>query len=830
MPNTEEKKDKKPGFVSDAQDLFRKLNGRIEASRMQARQQAAYADQDPAEDDDAPYSPMADVAIAMPEEEKKSDEDLTEEELRDFFDGYLEDSTELEAPVSYDDVHKQVVAGRARTAAPSRADVARNINEAERYVEELTERHAQEGGSDESFSIPACEDTTGGFAVDVRDTQQLNTFAPGTDLPEDLSMEPTRVIHTATEDVPVPELPDDTDMMRAFGLTTEGRVTDETRLFEDVSIDDALLSDDGEAYGGAEPLDRHIKLEEPRGFEYEDASQNASIFAVFKSKYTMEKARLALAAAFALLLGLLENVSAIADIFGNNVNVIAVDWVLAFICAALVFDRIIQAAKDLLRLELTADTVTLAAFVLSVITTGITLFVAPVSGRVYLYNFPFAICVLLTILSAFITLRRDVYSFKIVSSHQPKRSLVPSNEGVNAPEGMYFDGYLGEQERVSTVREADFVHSFFAHRAEKTKQRLLLRIFIPVCLLFSVLFFLVSLLVMDYTLTESLGAMYAAFMMGAPVIAFIAYTYPLYLASRRAYGYHSAIIGDKTHENYEDTAIVAFRDEDAFPVGRAKVKSLKLYADRKIESVMYYASSVYDKLGGPLASVFRQATLNGVISKNVELVEVSCGGVSAMVDGKNIVVGCPEYMEEQCFEIMPDEGDEEHTGNTNKRILYLACDQIVIAKFYVRYTTTADFLYMASRLANMGVGTSIRTADPCIDDGLLAANNLSPEKYPVRVVKGVLPEKAKGDISAKDGGIVSIGTTKELVSTFLLCDRIENVKKIGFILKAVATVLGIAVMLLLLFTGHVTGLLSVFPALYQLFWLIPILIVSRIYI
>ena len=154
----------------------------------------------------------------------------------------------------------------------------------------------------------------------------------------------------------------------------------------------------------------------------------------------------------------------------------------------------------------------------------------------------------------------------------------------------------------------------------------------------------------------------------------------------------------------------------------------------------------------------------------------------------------------------------------------------MIAKFYVRYTTTADFLYMASRLANMGVGTSIRTADPCIDDGLLAANNLSPEKYPVRVVKGVLPEKAKGDISAKDGGIVSIGTTKELVSTFLLCDRIENVKKIGFILKAVATVLGIAVMLLLLFTGHVTGLLSVFPALYQLFWLIPILIASRIYI
>ena len=68
MPNNEEKK---PGFVNDAQGLFRKLNGKIEAHRAQGKMTADEVPDFPVppseeEDQDIPYSPMVDMPIPMP--------------------------------------------------------------------------------------------------------------------------------------------------------------------------------------------------------------------------------------------------------------------------------------------------------------------------------------------------------------------------------------------------------------------------------------------------------------------------------------------------------------------------------------------------------------------------------------------------------------------------------------------------------------------------------------------------------------------------------------------------------------------------------------------
>ena len=810
MPQNDELKETKTGLVSDAQNLFNRLNGRRDRRRAAMQPEIDVSSENALEEAEAEaFSPVADMSIPMPEIEESLDKgELTEEELRELFERCFGDGANSER--SSDETEYEV-------CAP--ADIKKNIDEAKRYIDELTAKKMQDG-EDVSFAIPACEDTTGGFAIRVRDTQQLDAFAPDASS-GDADEARMQTVHAATEDVVVPDFTVETDMMKQFGMD----ISDETKLFEDVP----LIGDDTVTQ---EPTDSSVrqneKTDEPIGFEYTSPAQTASVFSVYKSKYAMEKVRMTLVVAVALLLGLLENVSAVADIFGSNVNVIAVDWGLSIICAALVFDRIFDAAKKLIRAEFIPDTVTLVAFTLSVIATGVALFAAPAAGHVYLYNFPFAVCALMSMLASLISLRRDVYSFKIVSSSQPKSTLRCSAESEDVPEKKSFFDYLGEDERICTIQQTDFVQSYFKHRAEKPRGKFALHIFLPVSLGFSVFLFLMALLVKDYTGIQSFGAMYSAFLLSAPIAIFAAHCYPLYLAARRAYGYRSAIVSDKTQENYEKVSVIAFRDEDAFPAGRAKVKSLKLYADRGIESVMYYASSVYSELGGPLAPVFRQATLNGIISKRVEILELSYGGVCAMVDGRNVVIGCPDYMEEQCFELIPDEGDEQYDGISNKRILYLACDQIVIAKFYVCYTTTADFLYMSNRLANAGVGTAIRTADPGIDDGLLAACNLNPEKYPVRVIGGVLPQKIAGDASATNGGIVSVGTTKELIKTFLLCDRLGDLSKIHFVLMTVAAILGAAVMLLLLLTGHLQTMISVFPALYQLFWLIPIGIVSRL--
>ena len=179
---------------------------------------------------------------------------------------------------------------------------------------------------------------------------------------------------------------------------------------------------------------------------------------------------------------------------------------------------------------------------------------------------------------------------------------------------------------------------------------------------------------------------------------------------------------------------------------------------------------------------------------------------------------------------MPEDGDEECEGRSNRRILYLACEQVIIAKFYIQYNTTSDFVYIIRHLMDAGICASIRTADPCIDDGILYDNKMDPDRYPIRIMKGVLPEEKTETVSAEKGGVVSVGSAKDMVRTLLLCDKLVNVGKTNLVLKIVASVLGIAVMALVLFTGTSTGMLSLYPALYQLFWLLPLIFVSKIYI
>ncbi len=587
-----------------------------------------------------------------------------------------------------------------------------------------------------------------------------------------------------------------------------------------------------------EEADPHMETAPDHPLDYEDHSQNESIRARFQAQYHSTKVRLILSAALVLLLGLLENVAPVSAIFGNNLNVVAIDWVLTLAAAILVADRLKVALKLLVRFEFDCDTVTLFSFVLSLVATGVTLFTAQKGEVIFLYNFPFAVCVFLNLLYVFITFRRDLFSFKILSSEKTKNVLVRVSSTVPArassgekqlPEKVAFPEQLEDEGDICAVEKAEFVSSFFAHRNERANFKFFLKIFIPECLIFSILFFVVSYFVLKNGMAESLGTAYASFLMSAPFSAFIAYAYPLYRASRRAYTYRSAILGEKTYENYEDTAVIAFRDEEVFPAAQTKIeRMICMDPDNMINSI-YYAASLYAKLGGPLAEIFRRATLDEKISEEVEILELGDEGVAAVIDGKHISIGMASYMESQCFETIFEPEDRGYEGKTNKRILYLACDQVTIAKFYIQYAINVDFLQMVQRLADADMGISIRTADPCIDRELFHVNGIHL-KAPLKVMKGILPEIESDRISAKAAGIVSTSSIEDLLKTFRICGKIANVKKVNFVLKTVASILGIAVMVLVLFTGNAGKMLSIFPVLYQLFWIIPIFITSKLYV
>ena len=843
---------------NSAQGLLRRLNNRYDATRVEAEKSAmknldSIEDTDAGDPDVVEYTATAERAAAKPKKKRGRPEDtgeISEEELQSLFNKYLGAESPTSDEPSYDSVHQKILDAEQRSGVDStpKTDVEKNIDEAEKYIDAITTGDfpvQKDEVLDDGKSEKIPDADTGDYRfVDM--PENLTVYEPKTEEstasePEDATTRQDAEVgreETPIEPAEEMEIPSDTAMMKAFGLNPQKEATkDSEKLFDEFS-----LGDTGEFQSTEEITARELDGEDaepvlineqaPGEFEYRSSEQNKTIFQIFKSKYTFAKLRMVAAGALAVLLLFFENLSAVPEMLGGTENFVALDWLFSFALAALVLDRMIAAVKSLIKFEFDVDSITLIGFLLSVVTTLVTVFATPSYETPRMYNFAFAVCVFLNTVCLFISLRRDVYSFKIVSSGKVKKVLARSDSESDTvmPEEAEFSEYLGEGAQIASIQRTDFVTDFFARRKENPKSKAVLKIFVPVCFGIAVLFFFLARFGMDMTVSASFGAAYATFLMSVPFVAFLSYSYPIYLASRRAYTYHSAIVGDKTPEEYENTSVMAFRDEDAFPAGKIKIRGIKIYADRNIENVVYYASSVFSKLGGPLSTVFRQATLNSVISEDVEIREMANEGVCAMVDGKNIVIGRPAYMESQCFETMPEDGDEECEGRSNKRILYLACEQSIIAKFYIQYNTTSDFIYIVRHLSESGICVSIRTADPCIDDGVLYDNKMDPDKYPVRIIKGILPGEKTETFSAGQGGVVSVGSAKDMVRTLLLCDKLANVGKTNLVLKIVASVLGVAVMALVLFTGASAGLLSLYPALYQLFWLLPLIFVSKIYI
>ncbi len=614
-----------------------------------------------------------------------------------------------------------------------------------------------------------------------------------------------------------------TEQTKAFDV---GRETERPGFFGEYSEKKSDFSDTSEvaAFNENEKKSKKKQKKQPTSthFEYTSPMQDRKIAEKMESYYTGAKIRLAISVFLAIALFLIENIAPIKAIFPTRFSYVVTDWVLAFACFFLMLDRLRDAVKSIFKWNPGVDCVTFFAFFISVAATAVAVVFENTESTITLYNFPFAVCVMLDLLFVYYKRKRDLYSFAVLSSYGDKCAIVLDG----AKEG---DG-SAKKIKAGEIKRVEFIDGYFAHCAEMPNVQAPLKLFLPLCFAVSVAFFACSLWIMKHSAAESLGIAYAAFMMCTPFSVFLSYCYPFYLASRRAHSYRSAILCDKTPDVYKDSSVIVFRDTEAIPFGMAKVKSIRLYGDKKIDKVIHYASSVYSVIGGPLEDVFRSAALNGIGSHDVQIREIESEGVCAMVDGKNIVIGRPAYMENQCFETMAEQGDDEYDGKTNKRILYLACEHEIIAKFYIQYSVSTEFLYVANSLFASGLGVSVRTADPCLDDGIFYENQIDPEQRPIHITRACLRDEDEESVPANRAGIVSVGDVKELIKTFLICKKLEQVRRTNLVLHIISAVFAIAVMSLVLFTGNAPGFYSVFPALYQLFWILPTYFVSKVYL
>ena len=160
-------------------------------------------------------------------------------------------------------------------------------------------------------------------------------------------------------------------------------------------------------------------------------------------------------------------------------------------------------------------------------------------------------------------------------------------------------------------------------------------------------------------------------------------------------------------------------------------------------------------------------------------------------------------------------------------VMYMIYQRKLVARMIVNYVIDPDFEYILKQLTGSGMCVCVKTFDPNIDEDMIY-RQIKSGKYSLRVIKYKNTEEITKYSRRAEGGIVSRGNTKSLLHTVSSCDKILSAQKTGFVMGIISAILSAVIMGVVLIAGSFGSMHSIYIALCQLFWLIPVIISTKL--
>lgn len=567
--------------------------------------------------------------------------------------------------------------------------------------------------------------------------------------------------------------------------------------------------------------------------EYTNTAQKKPFKDRYKKLYKNAKIKLVFALVFTVLLLGLETVISLGYKVPHFMDPIANAKVLSLIALqlflivfAFFFDGFIKGIKSLSSGKITGEFLTVS---FSVVTIAFGIYQAIVSTQnpVLIFS-PCAFCITATLLNEYRDLKREISSFNIASSNMVKYTIDEFKPSAESVENDEFYSYLPENPTLLKINKANFVENFVANSRKHSKSKTHFLIAGCVCFLSALIVFF-TMFLLKKSVDTSLTYAFILFSAIVPSSLFTAFSFPLYKASNIAFQDNSAFIGECVADEFSEASVVSFDDKEVFPSYALKLLSVKVYGENRIDHVLFAATSVFKKLGGPLYDVFENASREIEKTDNVKIFSIYDDGIEATVNEEHILLGSASFMEKQNFIPVYTDDDQSAEAKNAKRIMYMASGGTIVAKLYLKYTADSDFSAVLQQLTDAGMCIAIKTFDPNIDTSLLASE-INIKKYPVRVVKCSDKSELSQTLQSTDATIISKGSAKSLLKVLTNCRKLSSVIKTGVLISFVSIIIGIMIAAFTIFAGIEGGISSLMIVLYQLLWMLTCNIFTRIYI
>ncbi|MBR5314485.1 MAG: hypothetical protein IKU45_03610 [Clostridia bacterium] len=625
---------------------------------------------------------------------------------------------------------------------------------------------------------------------------------------------------------------DQTDLWIASAFGDEDEIKE--KFGEEVAQEvETQLDIDVQSYMNDQKKDvKTVKIEE----EFTTREQTKEIFSRYRKDHKRSLLKLAICFVVLVVAFIFENIAAFGGTLPGALNqhnypvvYMLASLQLLVIAGAVAYEELYRGVMSLIKLAPLPESLTAVAVAVSAIYHIAQCFISEIDPKVALYVSPVILCIFITLVYDFFNLKREVFSFNIVASKRLKYTITPVETDSARLENEAFGEYLSEEEDVSMFKigKTNFVKGFYKRMNAYSYSYSIISILLSVAIAAGLVFFILATVMYDVTKAFSFG--YLAFVLATPTCALLAFGMPFYRASKKAFDEDSAIIGNASLYEYANANTLSFDDKDVFPSYGVKVKSIKVYGENRIDKVLYNAASVFNLLGGPLADVFNTATHDLGKSENVEIIEIAKDGIESIIDGHHVYVGKASYLRTNSYAPITDIDDEDLETSGQASIMYMVVDDVVSAKMYVQYTIDPDFEFTLRKLYKAGICIGIKTFDPNIDDKLLGSK-VKITKYPVRLLRCSSLEQAATTQDEADSGIVSKGSPRTLLNAFVLCSKVLYANRSNVTVKILSVVFSVLLMACLLIFGKANSIPSLYVALYQIFWMIPVFLISKFYI
>ncbi len=781
-------------------------------------------------------------------------------------------SAEFVAPRGKYETCYTFVARRPSESLPPPADpaaLASSIEEAREYVNRLEDRQSEEetrrrreealrrqrGAKKRRRELAAREErgpSSDPALQEAADTPRASAPAPA---PAEMSGEYGEVNRLARETVAKEKGASSKNKNKRSGAQPEAPTEPKAPVSEIDDIEKNLMqifdmSDELKQKVGTAEYERIKAGEEPPApeqtlrEEYRSPEERGDFLESYRRKGVLSTVRLALS-------GLLAVIALLAECFkerffpaiaSGSDTILRVDMLLmlqlTLLIGACALPELVRGFRYLFKGKPQAELVLCTFFVTNVIYEVTVLCTGWIAGA-RTFNLTLAVCAASAILYTKMRDHRELLAFRVLSSKKKKFVVTHEYSGETSLEKRAFREYLAddgkEKQQIFGVARTSFVDDFVRRCETPGTLSNVLGVLIPAALIAGAVFFALSYyhssaVAFAGRLAAGMEAAQLAISFLLPTCGFLVLSIPFSKAAAECAREGGAIVGDSSFEEYAGGAVVSFNDEEVFPAGNVRIRSLRLLNQSAPDAVLLRLCEVFAKVGGPLRTVFTNAIDGVPITNDCEILSVDKDGIDAAVDGREVLVGTEEYIRLKGLTPPRAQGDDVLQQRGRICILYLAEAKRLSAKIYLEYVVDREFESVVRALRNSGVCAGVRTLDPCINDTMLD-RRVPLSRYPLRVLKCEQRTALRNVSPRASSGVVSNKSVKVLLEALTTCERTLQVTRVGAIAARLLSLAGGLIACILLFaTGAASSLNPVFPALYQIGWALLVALVGYLFL